>query len=200
MSGSRVTLRTALTTSYVPRRLQPNWMPPSLMFGHEMFSSMAATPSASDRIRDTSAYSSIVVPQTLTMTVAPRARSSGSFSSTNRRTPMPCRPMAFSMPGRRFDDARRRVAFALGEEQALDGDAAERRQIDEVGVLDAVAEAAAGRDERILQRQRADANGKIHGVLVSPTRSDRPPAPGRRGTIARDGSAPCSSRIGTTQL
>ena len=71
MSGSRVTLRTALTTSNVPVRLQPNWMPPSLMFGQEMFSSMAATPSASDRMRDTSTYSSSVVPQTLTMTVAP---------------------------------------------------------------------------------------------------------------------------------
>ena len=68
------------------------------MFGQEMFSSMAATPSASDRIRVTSTYSSIVVPHTFTMTVAPRARSSGSFSRTKRCTPMPCRPMAFSMP------------------------------------------------------------------------------------------------------
>ena len=39
-----------------------------------------------------------VVPQTLTITVAPRARSSGSFSSMNRCAPMPCRPIAFSMP------------------------------------------------------------------------------------------------------
>ena len=46
----RVTLRTALTTSCVPGRLQPNWMPPSLMFGQEMFSSSACTPSASDRM------------------------------------------------------------------------------------------------------------------------------------------------------
>ena len=45
MIGSVVTLRTAATTSCVPCRLQPNWMPPSLMFGHEMFSSIAATPS-----------------------------------------------------------------------------------------------------------------------------------------------------------
>ena len=44
--------------------------------------------------------------------------------------------------GRRFDDARRRMALALVEEQALDGDAAERREVDGVGVLDAVAEAA----------------------------------------------------------
>ena len=98
ITGRRVTLRTALTTSYVPFRLQPNWMPPSLMLGHEMFSSMAPTPSASDRMRDTSTYSSSVVPQTFTTTVALRARSSGNFSLTNRRTPMPCNPMAFNIP------------------------------------------------------------------------------------------------------
>ena len=68
------------------------------MFGHEMFSSMAATPSASERMRDTSAYSSIVLPQTLTITTAPSARSSGSVSCTKRWTPTPCRPIAFSMP------------------------------------------------------------------------------------------------------
>ena len=56
---------------------------------------------------------------------------------------------------RRFDDTRRRVAFALGKKESLDGDAAERRQIDEVGVLRAVAEAAAGGDERVFERQRA---------------------------------------------
>ena len=38
--------RTALTTACVPIKLHPNWMPPSLMFGQEIFSSIAATPSA----------------------------------------------------------------------------------------------------------------------------------------------------------
>ncbi len=61
----------------------------------------------------------------------------------------------------RFDDARRRMALALGEEQALDRDAAERREIDGVRVLDAVAEAARRRDERIRERERPDANGEI---------------------------------------
>ncbi len=96
--GSRVTFRTADTTSNVPLRLHPNVMPPSLMLGHEMFSSRAATPSASERIRASSTYSSSVVPQMLTMTVAWRARSSGSFSAMNRRTPIPCRPIAFNIP------------------------------------------------------------------------------------------------------
>jgi hypothetical protein len=98
MSGSVVTLRTAATTSCVPWRLQPNWMPPSLMFGQEMLSSIACTPSASDRMRETSAYSSTVVPQTLTTTVARRSRNSGSFSRTNRCTPIPCNPIALIIP------------------------------------------------------------------------------------------------------
>ena len=98
MSGSVVAFRTAATTSAVLARLQPNWMPPSLMFGHEMFSSSAATPSTSDRMRETSTYSSIELPHTLTMTTAPRRRSSGIFSRMNRCTPMPCRPIALSMP------------------------------------------------------------------------------------------------------
>ena len=158
MSGSRVTFRTALTTSNVPVRLQPNVMPPSLMFGHEMFSSIAATPSASERMRDTSTYSSSVVPQMLTMTVALRARSSGSFSSMKRSDADALQPDRVQHAGRCFDDSRRRMAFALGQEQSLDGDAAERRQVDDVGVLDAVAEAAAGRDERVLESERADVN------------------------------------------
>ena len=162
MIGSRVTLRTALTTSNVPVRLQPKVMPPSLMFGQEMFSSIAATPSASDRIRATSTYSSSVVPQMFTMTVAPRARSSGSFSSMKRWTPIPCRPMAFNMPGGRFDDPRRRMALTLGKKEALDCDAAERCQVDDIGVLDAVTKAAAGRNQRVLEGEGADLNGKIH--------------------------------------
>ena len=68
------------------------------MLGHEMLSSIAATPSASLRTRATSTYSSSVTPQMLTNTVAPRSRSSGSRSATKRCTPMPCSPMAFSMP------------------------------------------------------------------------------------------------------
>ena len=63
---------------------------------------------------------------------------------------------------RRFDDARRGVSFALGQEQALHGDAAERGEIDDVGVLDAVAEAAAGGDQRIRERERPNLNGQIH--------------------------------------
>ena len=38
------------------------------------------------------------------------------------------------------------------------------REIDDVGVFDAVAEAAARRDQRVLQRQRADVHGQIDHV------------------------------------
>ena len=68
---------------------------------------------------------------------------------------------------RRFENARGRVAFAFGKKESLHGDTAERRQIDEVGVLRAVAEAAAGRDERVLERQRPDAGGEIYHLMSS---------------------------------
>ena len=65
--------------------------------------------------------------------------------------------------GGRLDDPRGRVALALGEEEALGDDPAERREIDRLRVFDAVAEAAAGGDEGVGKLQRADANGEIHG-------------------------------------
>ena len=97
-TGRAVAARTARTTSRTPLRLHPKVWPPSSMLGHEMLISMAATPSASDRIRAISAYSSTVEPQMLTMTTARRRRRAGSFPATKARTPMPCRPMALSMP------------------------------------------------------------------------------------------------------
>ena len=96
--GSVVAARTARTTSRTPAMLHPNVWPPWSTLGQETLISMAATPSASDRIRAISAYSSTVEPQTLTMTTARRARSAGSLSATKARTPMPCSPMALSMP------------------------------------------------------------------------------------------------------
>ena len=81
ITGRCVTFFTADTTSNVPCRLQPKVMPPSLMFGQEMFTSRPCTPSASERMRASSTYSSSVLPQMLTMLVAPSRRSSGSFSS-----------------------------------------------------------------------------------------------------------------------
>ena len=119
ITGRRVTLRTALTTSCVPGRLQPNWMPPSLMFGQEMFSSIACTPSASDRMRATSTYSSSVVPQMLTMTTARARAQLGQALGDEPVHADALQADGVQHAGRRFDDARRRMPFALGEEQPL---------------------------------------------------------------------------------
>ena len=52
--------------------------------------------------------------------------------------------------GRRFDNARRRMSFALGEKQAFHCNATKRCQVDQLRVLGAVPEAPARRDKRIL--------------------------------------------------
>ena len=96
--GSLVALRTARTTLSVPAALQPKVIPPYLMLAQEMFISIAAMPSASDRMRAISAYSSTLDPHIFTMTTALLSRSSGSFSLINFRTPIPCSPIALSMP------------------------------------------------------------------------------------------------------
>jgi hypothetical protein len=70
-------------------------------------------------------------------------------------------------PRRRFDDPRRRMSFTLSEEQTFDRNAAQRREIYNVGVLDAVSKAPACRNQRIGQRQRTDGNGKIHVQCAS---------------------------------
>ena len=148
MSGSVVARRTAETTRWVLPRWQPNEMPPSLMFGQEMFSSRAATPSASDRIRVTSTYSSIVVPQTFTMTVAPQRPQFGHLLAHEAVHADALQADRIQHPGRRLDDSGRRMPRPLVEEEPLDHDGAERCEIDDAGVLDAVAEAAARRHER----------------------------------------------------
>src|SRR4030095_14255645 len=55
-----------------------------------------------------------------------------------------------------FDDALGRVALARLEKETFDGDAAERREVDRLGVLAAVPKTSARRDQRVLERQRPD--------------------------------------------
>ena len=88
MTGRRVALRTAETTSWVMRGSPPNAMPPFLTLGQEMLTSRAATPGTS-AIRATSAYSSTVSPQTLTMSAVSYRASRGSTSRTKARIPIP---------------------------------------------------------------------------------------------------------------
>ena len=75
----------------------------------------------------------------LTTTVAPSRRSSGSLSATKRWTPIPCSPIAFSMPAGVSTMRGGRMAFALGEKQTFDRHAPERREVHRAGVFDAVA-------------------------------------------------------------
>ena len=81
------------------------------MFGHEMFSSMAATPSASDRMRDTSTYSSSVVPQTLTITVAPPGAKLRQLFVDEAADADALQADRVQHAGRRLDDARRADAL-----------------------------------------------------------------------------------------
>jgi hypothetical protein len=66
--------------------------------------------------------------------------------------------------GGRLDDPRRRMTVAFGEEQPLDDHRAERRQVDDIGVLDPVAETAARRHHRVGKRQRPDTHRQIDGT------------------------------------
>ena len=154
------------------------------MLGHEMLSSIAWTPSASDRMRDTSAYSSTLVPQTFTMTVDVSRPQLRQLLFDEPSHPDALQADRVHHPGRSLDDSRRRMSFALLEEQAFDGHAPERREVHEIGVLDAVAEASACGNERILQSQRTDLNGQVH--VISPSVFDRRAERDRPDTIARD--------------
>ena len=130
------------------------------------------------------------------MTVAPRAQF-GQGLADEAVNADPLETDGVDHPGRRLDDAGRRMALPLGEEQALDGDGSEGRQVNQVGVLDTVPEAAARGDERVLQREGADSDREIqiysHAISF----------PGSTGPAMQERtwwSRPCSSLMGTTQL
>ena len=162
MTGRCVTFLTALTTSNVPCRLQPNVMPPSLMFGHEMFSSSACD-----------ALGVGQDPRQLHVLVE---RAAADVDDVGRAEPAQLGQLfgdvavdadALQADGveharRRFDDSLGWMPFARLEEQSLDDHAAERRQVHDVGVLDAVAEAAACRDAAVRERERSDLDREIH--------------------------------------
>ena len=69
---------------------------------------------------------------------------------------------------RGLDDARGRMTLAFLQEQALDDDAAERREVHDVRILDAVAETSARRDQRVPEGESADPSREIH---IRPKRS-----------------------------
>jgi len=63
--------------------------------------------------------------------------------------------------------------IALGQEEALDRDAAECREVDDIGVLDAISEAAARGDEGIGERQLANLEGEIHQCPATASQTTR---------------------------
>ena len=73
----------------------------------------------------------------------------------------PLQPDRVEHPRRRLDDALGWMSFARRQKQSLRNDAAELRQIHRVAVFDAVPEAAARGEQRILQPKRADGDGEI---------------------------------------
>ena len=155
---------------------------------------MAATPSASDRIRDTSTYSSMRRAADVDDDDARRARAARAASrrrSGARRCPAgrsrsACRP------------ASRRCAAAGGlrarsRNRPLTATPPSDDEVDDVGVLDAVAEAAAGGDQRVLaasaSRCETDEIHRHH----SHTSSARVEHRAARCTSARDAACPSPS-------
>src|SRR5262249_50450061 len=59
-------------------------------------------------------------------------------------------------------DAGRWMSFAWIEEQPFHRHAAKRGEVDDVCVFNAVPEAAAGRNQRVLERERSDLDREVH--------------------------------------
>ncbi len=98
MTGRLVAPLTAATTFAASTGSVPKTMPPFLTLGHDILTSMAATPACPSSLLATSAYSSIVSPNMLATTLVSIPSSRGSFSEMNASTPTFCRPMALSIP------------------------------------------------------------------------------------------------------
>ncbi len=72
------------------------------------------------------------------------------------------RPMALTMPLAGLADAGGGGSGHWLEGEALYDDAAEAVQVDEVGELDAVAEGAAGSNDRVLESNGTDADAEVN--------------------------------------
>jgi hypothetical protein len=101
------------------------------MLGHEMFSSMRRDALVSDRMRATS---HVLVERAAADVDDDDVAPSAQLRQLLAHEPVDADALQADRvqhAGGRLDDARRRVAFALGEEQALDDDGAERREVDD---------------------------------------------------------------------
>ena len=76
--------------------------------------------------------------------------------------------MGVEHSGGSFDDPLRWMPLALGEKQALDRNAAQQRQVDDVRILDAIAETSAGRDNEIREPEGSDLDGEVcHAIVLA---------------------------------
>src|SRR5215469_13022752 len=90
--------RTASMTAAESSGLAANTRPRCSTFGHEMLTSIAVTPAASDTLAASSAYSATVPPAIETTARAPRESSHGRSRCRKASMPGPCRPIELSMP------------------------------------------------------------------------------------------------------
>ena len=120
MTGRRVTFFTALTTSNVPCRLQPKVMPPSLMFGQEMFSSSACNAVG---VGEDARQLDILVQRAAADVDDVGRPALAQLRQLFSDVPMdadPLQPDRVEHPGRRFDDALGRVPFARRRNRPFD--------------------------------------------------------------------------------
>ena len=68
----------------------------------------------------------------------------------------PLKPDRIEHAGGRLDDPRRRMTFSLPKKQPFDDNSAQGGEIHDIGVLDAISEAAAGRHQRVFEVKGAD--------------------------------------------
>ena len=99
MTGRRVALRTAATTSWVIFGSPPKAIPPFLTLGQEMLISSAATPGrVAGDARDLGVLLHGVAADVDDDRGVVAGEARAARRATNARTPTPCRPMAFSRP------------------------------------------------------------------------------------------------------
>ena len=111
---------------------------------------------------------------------------------------MPCRPIALIMPAGVSTMRGGGWPWRSFMNRPFETTPPSDRQIDDLLVLEAVAEAAAGRDQRVGQRQRAERDREIgsHQSHTSSAPSNTGPLMHERTRFAC--SSPCLT--GTTQL
>ena len=185
ITGRRVALRTAATTSWVIRGSPPKAMPPFFTLGQEMLTSRPAMPAAPSQTRATSAYSSTVSPQTLTRCTVSWRATRGSDVAHEGADADALQPDGVEETRGGLRDAGGGVAVPRLHVEALGDEPAEPGEVEEVLVLDAVAEGARGRDQGVLEAEPGDLDREVHAPApVAARRAREASSPGHRTRAA----------------